>query len=147
MVAPTANLIKQSGPFILKRDPVHYPPAACVPREPESLVTDPSFADVLDAAELPPGQMRCVDVSGVPALLVHAKDGIYAVNNICSHGYARLDEGRLRGHRLICPLHGAGFDVRTGAAIGAPAKTPLPSYPVRIVNGRIEVQIPTGDSR
>ena len=104
-------------------------------------MTDPSFVAVLAAAELPPGQMRCVDVADIHVLLVHAKDGFYAVNNICSHAYARLDEGRLRGHRLICPLHGAGFDVRTGAALGAPAKTPLPSYPIRVVDGRIEVQV------
>jgi 3-phenylpropionate/trans-cinnamate dioxygenase ferredoxin subunit len=72
---------------------------------------------------------------------VHAKDGIHAVSNICSHAYARLDEGRLRGYRLICPLHGASFDVRSGAVMGAPASVPLQSYPVRIVEGRVEVQI------
>jgi nitrite reductase/ring-hydroxylating ferredoxin subunit len=47
----------------------------------------------------------------------------------------------LRGHRLICPLHGASFDVRNGAVLGAPASAPLPRYPVRIVDGQIEVQV------
>ncbi len=57
-----------------------------------------------------------------PVLLVHAKDGtVHAVHNICSHAYAKMDEGRLRGNRVICPLHGASFDVRTGAVLGAPA--------------------------
>ena len=104
-------------------------------------MTVPSFVAVLPASELLPGQMRCVDVAGVPVLLVRAKDGIYAVNGICSHAHARLDAGRLRGHRLICPLHGAGFDVRTGAVLGAPATAPLPSYPIRVVDGRIEVHV------
>ena len=104
-------------------------------------MSDKAFIPVLAAAELPAGQMRCVEVGGVPVLLVHARDGICAVNNICSHAFARLDEGRLRGQRLICPLHGASFDVRTGAVLGAPANAPLPSYPVRIVDGRIEVQV------
>jgi 3-phenylpropionate/trans-cinnamate dioxygenase ferredoxin subunit len=104
-------------------------------------VPDKAFIPVLAAAELPVGQMRCIEVGGVPVLLVHARDGICAVNNICSHAFARLDEGRLRGQRLICPLHGASFDVRTGAVLGAPANAPLPSYPVRIVDGRIEVQV------
>jgi 3-phenylpropionate/trans-cinnamate dioxygenase ferredoxin subunit len=103
-------------------------------------VSDKAFAPVLAAAELPAGQMRCIDVGGVPVLLAHTRDGIHAVHNVCSHAYARMDEGRLRGHRLICPLHGASFDVRTGAVLGAPAKEPLPSYPVRIVDGQIEVQ-------
>jgi nitrite reductase/ring-hydroxylating ferredoxin subunit len=66
---------------------------------------------------------------------------VHAVHNVCSHAFARMDEGRLRGTRLICPLHGAGFDVRTGAVLGAPATAPLRSYPVRVVDGMIEVQV------
>ena len=86
--------------------------------------------------------MRCVDVDGVQVLLVHAKDGIFhAVDNICTHAYAQLDEGRLRGNRVICPLHGASFDIRTGAVLGAPATAPLASYPVRIAGDHIEVQV------
>jgi 3-phenylpropionate/trans-cinnamate dioxygenase ferredoxin subunit len=85
--------------------------------------------------------MRCVVLAGESVLLVHSKDGLFAVNNICSHAYAKLDEGRLRGNRLICPLHGASFDVRDGAVLGAPATQPLRSYAVRIVDGHIEVQV------
>jgi 3-phenylpropionate/trans-cinnamate dioxygenase ferredoxin subunit len=85
--------------------------------------------------------MRCVVLAGESVLLVHSKDGLFAVNNICSHAYAKLDEGRLRGNRLICPLHGASFDVRDGAVLGAPATQPLRSYPVRVVDGHIEVQV------
>lgn len=104
-------------------------------------MSEKKFARVLPASELPPGQMRCVEVGGLLVLLVHARDGICAVNNICTHAYARLDEGRLRGHRLICPMHGASFDVRTGAVLGPPANAPLSSYAVRIVDGYIEVQL------
>jgi nitrite reductase/ring-hydroxylating ferredoxin subunit len=104
-------------------------------------LSEPAFVPVLPLAELAAGQMRCVEVGAVPVLIVHTKDGqLHAVNNVCSHAYARMDEGRLRGNRLICPLHGASFDVRTGAVLGAPANAPLPSYPVRVVDGHIEVQ-------
>lgn len=86
--------------------------------------------------------MRCVTLEEQPVLVVHTKDGaVHAVHNVCSHAYAKLDEGRLRGIRVICPLHGASFDVRTGAVLGAPATVPLASYPVRVVDGRIEVQL------
>lgn len=94
----------------------------------------------LDA--LAPGTMRCVTLADEPVLVVHTKDGaVHAVHNVCSHAYANMNEGRLRGTRLICPLHGASFDVRTGAVLGAPATVPLKSYPVRVVDGRIEVQV------
>lgn len=103
-------------------------------------MTDPAFVRVLPLADLPAGQMRCVEVAGRQILLCHTRDGIHAVDNICTHAFARMDEGRLRGHRLICPLHGASFDVRTGAVLGAPASQPLASHPVRVSDGYIEVQ-------
>ena len=100
------------------------------------------YLRALPAAELAPGTMRCVELDGVPVLLVHGKDGgLHAVHNICSHAYARMDEGRLRGNRVICPLHGASFDIRTGAVLGAPATAPLASYPVRVTDEYIEVQV------
>jgi nitrite reductase/ring-hydroxylating ferredoxin subunit len=100
------------------------------------------YLRALPVAELAPGTMRCVELDGVPVLLVHGKDGgLAAVHNICSHAYARMDEGRLRGNRVICPLHGASFDVRTGAVLGAPATAPLASYPVRVADDYIEVQV------
>lgn len=104
-------------------------------------MSENGYVPVLTAEQLPAGQMRCVEVAGQAVLLVHTKDGIFAVDNICSHAYARMDEGRLRGHRLICPLHGASFDVRNGAVLGAPASAPLRSFPLRIVDGQIEVQV------
>jgi len=105
-------------------------------------MSDSPFLRALPLAELAAGSMRCVELDGIPVLLVHGKDGgLHAVHNICSHAYAKMDEGRLRGTRLICPLHGASFDVRTGAVLGAPATAPLRSYPVRVVDGRIEVQV------
>jgi len=63
------------------------------------------------------------------------------VDNICTHALTRMDEGRLRGVRLICPLHGASFDIRDGRVLGAPASRPLPSYGVRVVDGVIEVAL------
>lgn len=105
-------------------------------------MSDRPYLAALSLDELAAGTMRCVTLGDEPVLVIHAKDGtVHALHNICSHAYARLDEGRLRGTRVICPLHGASFDVRTGAVLGAPATVPLKSYPVRVVDGRIEVQV------
>jgi nitrite reductase/ring-hydroxylating ferredoxin subunit len=104
-------------------------------------VTQPIFHPVLRLAELPPGRMRCVTVAGQEVLICHAREGVFAVDNICTHALTRMDEGRLRGVRLICPLHGASFDIRDGRVLGAPASRPLPSYPVRVVEGMIEVAL------
>ena len=103
---------------------------------------DKPYLPALPLAELAPGTMRCVTLADQPVLVVHTKDGaVHALHDICTHAYANMHEGRLRGHRLICPLHGASFDVRNGTVLGAPATEPLKCYPVRVVDGQVEVQV------
>ncbi len=93
------------------------------------------------AAELAEGKMKGVVVEGKDVVVCHSKEGLHALDNICTHAYAKMDEGRLRGVRLICPLHGASFDCRTGAVLGAPATVPLKKHEVRVVDGTIEVAL------
>ncbi len=65
----------------------------------------------------------------------------FAVANQCSHALAKLEDGKLRAYRLICPLHGAAFDIRDGTAKGKPATRPIRTYPVRVIDERIEIRI------
>ena len=99
--------------------------------------------DVLTVAlaDVPQGTMHACAIAGREIVICHTRDGIFALDNICTHAYARLNEGRLRGNRLICPLHGAAFDVRDGRALGAPANRPLEIHMLRVVDERIEVSL------
>jgi len=63
----------------------------------------------------------------------------HAVSNVCPHSRMPLSEGSLRGFTVICPLHGARFDVRTGACLAGPATSDLAVYPVRVENGQVIV--------
>jgi nitrite reductase/ring-hydroxylating ferredoxin subunit len=92
------------------------------------------------------GMMHTVTAAGREIVVCRTKDGIYALDNICTHAYARLNEGRLRGNRLICPLHGAAFDVRDGRALGAPASRPLAIHAVNVVDDRIEISVAPADA-
>jgi nitrite reductase/ring-hydroxylating ferredoxin subunit len=101
-----------------------------------------AFHRVGGADALAPGQMAAFTVSGREIVVVRTReDELYAVDNTCTHAYARLCEGRLRGYRLMCPLHGASFDVRTGAVLGLPANAPLAAHTVRVVEGQIEIAL------
>jgi nitrite reductase/ring-hydroxylating ferredoxin subunit len=104
-------------------------------------VAEPSFAPVVALADLRPGRMRACTIDGREVLVCHTKDGVFAVDNICTHAFARLHEGRLRGTRLVCPLHGASFDVRDGRVLQGPATEALPAHAVRVTAGRIEVAL------
>ena len=104
-------------------------------------MSEVNFRPVMASADLPEGQMRVVQVGERSVLLCHTKEGWYALDDICTHAYAKLNEGRLRGHRLICPLHGASFDCRSGAVLGAPAIQPLKTYQVRCVGNMVEISL------
>ena len=105
-------------------------------------MSEPVYQRLAPATEIAENSMRAYALGERSILVCRTKAGLHALDNICSHGYAKLDEGRLRGVRVICPLHGASFDCRDGSVLGAPATAPLQSYPVRTVDGWIEVEVP-----
>jgi len=100
-----------------------------------------SYIYVVDVATVPPGTTMPFQVSGRDILICHTKEEFFAVDNQCSHARSKLEDGKLRAYRLICPLHGAAFDVRDGAVKGKPATLPIRTYPVRVVDDRIEIKI------
>jgi nitrite reductase/ring-hydroxylating ferredoxin subunit len=105
-------------------------------------LADGEFVRLGPLAEIPEGSMRPFQVAGREILVCHAKGGaVYAVDNVCTHAFARMSDGRLRGTRLICPLHGASFDVRNGNVLGAPATRPLAAHTARVVEGEVEVAV------
>jgi 3-phenylpropionate/trans-cinnamate dioxygenase ferredoxin subunit len=79
-----------------------------------------------------PGSMVRVMVDGNAILLCNVGGELYAVADVCTHDGGALDAGELEGERVMCPRHGAYFDVTTGKALTLPAIFPLPTYPVRV---------------
>jgi nitrite reductase/ring-hydroxylating ferredoxin subunit len=74
-------------------------------------------------------------------LVVNIEGNYYAVSNICSHQEAKLHEGRLAGKELVCPWHGAKWDVTTGKLIQFPEKLKsLRSFKVSIENDIVYVE-------
>lgn len=104
-------------------------------------MSDPQFQKAVALAEIPLGSMRSVTLNGREIVICHTKEGVYALDNVCSHAHARMCEGRLRATRIVCPLHGASFDIRDGKVLGPPATQPLPTFQVRVVDGTVEVAV------
>jgi naphthalene 1,2-dioxygenase system ferredoxin subunit len=78
-----------------------------------------------------------VIVQGRDIAVFRLADGVYAIDNGCTHGQARLCDGFVEGHEIECPLHQGRFDLRTGAPTCAPAVEAVRRYPVRIEGGRV----------
>ncbi len=102
---------------------------------------DEGYVPLIDAAAIAPGRNKAFVIQGHEILVCNVDGGFYALHNRCSHAAERLEGGRIRGHCVVCPLHGARFDVRDGRAVTAPARTGIPTYPLRIVDGRVEVRV------
>jgi 3-phenylpropionate/trans-cinnamate dioxygenase ferredoxin component len=91
--------------------------------------------------QIPPGSMKRVEVDGVPVLLCNCDGTIYAIEDVCTHDGGPLDEGELMDCKVMCPRHGALFDVKTGAALTLPAVIALPTYDVRIEGEDVYVDL------
>ncbi len=99
-----------------------------------------SFVPVLAEIELPEGQMKKVEVKGVPVLLVRRGGEINALAETCSHLGGPLSEGKLDGDIVQCPWHGSRFSVKDGSVVDGPATFSQPCLETRVSNGQIEMR-------
>jgi naphthalene 1,2-dioxygenase system ferredoxin subunit len=104
-------------------------------------MSETNWIDALAADELPADDVVGIAVAGRDIALYTVGDEIYATDNICTHGHARLCEGFLDGHEIECPLHQGKFDVRDGRPTCEPAVEAVRSYPVKIEGQRVFVLI------
>ena len=108
------------------------------------LKLDPSkleFVPVADEKELPPGERLFVKIDDTPIIVFNLAGQLYAIGDVCSHDGNILDEASLEGHEVVCPRHGARFDLRNGKVLALPAVVDIPAYPVRLKDGQIEVGV------
>lgn len=104
-------------------------------------MSEKSFVAVASVEEVPAGGKKIVTANGVELLLCNSKDKVFAVRNLCSHAHEALDCGRMKSGWIACPVHGARFDLETGAPMNPPATIPIDTFEVRIVGDTIEVAV------
>lgn len=100
------------------------------------------FVTVCSVEELGNGERIIVDIDGEPIAVFNIAGEYFAIKDVCSHDDGPVAEGELRDHEIECPRHGARFDIRTGKALSLPAVVDIPAYPVRVVDGEIQVGLP-----
>jgi nitrite reductase/ring-hydroxylating ferredoxin subunit len=64
-------------------------------------------------------------------------EGIFALDDICSHEYSKLSEGDVWAGEVYCQKHGSRFNLRTGAVTGLPATLPVKTWDVKVEKGEI----------
>jgi 3-phenylpropionate/trans-cinnamate dioxygenase ferredoxin component len=82
------------------------------------------------------------DFGGRTFAIYQLDDGSYhATDGLCTHEKVHLADGFVMDGLIECPKHNGRFDIRTGAAKGAPVCVNLVTYPVKVEGGRIWLQI------
>jgi 3-phenylpropionate/trans-cinnamate dioxygenase ferredoxin subunit len=97
------------------------------------------FVTVATTGDLQPGEMKAVKAGRRIVGIANVEGEYYAFDDTCTHEEASLTEGELFDFIIECPLHGAMFDIRTGAVESFPATIPLPTFDLRIVGDDIQV--------
>jgi 3-phenylpropionate/trans-cinnamate dioxygenase ferredoxin subunit len=100
--------------------------------------------DVAPADEFPPGSTKLIVAGSTITIGVYNCGGnLYAIEDRCSHDDGPLCEGEWDEElcRVICPRHGSAFDLATGQPRSLPAFEPVATYPVRIVDGVVKVEV------
>jgi naphthalene 1,2-dioxygenase system ferredoxin subunit len=100
-----------------------------------------NWIDVLAVEAVPEADVTAVNVGGQEIALYEVEGEIFATDNLCTHGAARMSDGFLEGREIECPLHQGKFDVCTGKALCAPLIENIRIYPVRIENQRVFVNM------
>ena len=100
-----------------------------------------NWIDVLALDWVPEADVTSVIVEGREIALYEVEGEVFATDNLCTHGAARLSDGFLEGREIECPFHQGRFDVCTGKAMCSPLTQDLRVYPVRIENNRVLVNI------
>jgi 3-phenylpropionate/trans-cinnamate dioxygenase ferredoxin subunit len=88
------------------------------------------------------GERLFLDVGGISIVLFNLAGKLFAIGDVCSHDNGPVGDGEISGHEIICPRHGARFDIHTGKATSLPAMVDIPVYPVRVVEGVVQIGIP-----
>ncbi len=92
--------------------------------------------------ELGPDEIREVPVEGRKSIAIYNLDGdFFATDDTCTHGDASLAEGDIEDGEIICPFHMGAFDIRTGEPTAPPCVSPIKTYPIRIEDDMVYVQV------
>ena len=88
--------------------------------------------EVMKLSDLPVGSVIKFDANGLEVAIAHTAEGVFAIEDTCSHAEVSLSEGELTGCFLECWRHGSAFDLRTGIPKTPPAIKSVATFPIMI---------------
>jgi len=99
------------------------------------------FIAACKTTDIPPSDKLSLELGDRFVVVARIDGEYYCIDDICTHDGGTLGDGELDGYCLVCPRHGAKFDVRNGDAVTMPATEATGSYEVRIEGDQILVRL------
>jgi 3-phenylpropionate/trans-cinnamate dioxygenase ferredoxin subunit len=104
--------------------------------------TKVEFIDIATDDQLTEGERLFVEIGGKSIVVFKVAGKYFAIGDVCSHDNGPVGDGEIEGNEIICPRHGGRFNIVTGKATSLPALVDIPAYPVRVVDGMIQIGMP-----
>ena len=98
------------------------------------------WKNVAATGEFGPGEYQAIDLDDTTVAVFNLDGEYFAIEDVCTHDFGALTGGCVEGDRVMCPRHGAWFDIRTGEALTPPAYEPVATFPVRVHEGVVQVR-------
>lgn len=99
------------------------------------------WIDVAEAASLSAGERKVISTSYADIAVFNLDGTYFAIEDLCTHDGGELASGSCEGDQIICPRHGARFCIRDGSALTPPAYENIDTFPVRVENGMVQVDL------
>ena len=99
------------------------------------------WIEACSATDIDDEDLICWDHDGHTYAIYNTKKGYFATDGMCTHEHQSLEEGMVIDCVVECPLHGGRFDVCSGKALSAPVTIDLRTYPVKVQDGKIFIQL------
>ena len=108
------------------------------------MTTEYKWTRITPTENVPPREGRSVQVGGMELAIFNVNDRFLTIDNRCPHKGGPLCDGIVSGTTVVCPLHGARFDLESGMAVRASLPLCVTTYPTRVEGGFIMVDITAG---
>lgn len=100
-----------------------------------------SYYPICSTDDLPPGERLFIEIGEDPVVVFNIAGDYYAIADVCTHDDGPLGDGEVEDHEVVCPRHGARFDITTGEVLTLPAVKGVASYPIRVKDDMVEIGV------
>jgi nitrite reductase/ring-hydroxylating ferredoxin subunit len=97
--------------------------------------------ELCSTADVAPGTALKVEIEGLTLAVFNVGGKFYVTDDFCTHGPGSLSEGYIEDDVVECNFHNGQFNIRTGEVVSPPCMVPVKTYPAKVVDGKITIEV------